>query len=167
MPSFELIPDEGLRVDLERGETRLLRELLAEMKLLLEADIPPTDPVLKRLFPEASDDPDEAAFYRDLVGNELKAGKVEALRLVTERLGTRGPVETSIPEEEWDAWLSLLTDMRLAIGTRLQVTEEKMEEELDPEHPDAPAMSVLHWLGWVQGSMLAAIQGEDDDGYSE
>lgn len=167
MPSFELIPKEGLRAEFERVETRLLRELLAEMKLLLEADIPPTDPVLKRLFPEASDDPEEAALYRDLVGSELKAGKIEALKLVTERLGTRGPLKTSIPEEEWDAWLSLLTDMRLAIGTRLQVTEEMMEEELDPEDPDAPAMSVLHWLGWVQGSMLATIQGEDDDDYSE
>ncbi len=167
MPSFELIPDEGLRVGFDRIEARLLRELVAEMKLLLEVDIPPTDPVLERLFPQASDDPEEAALYRELVGSELKAVKVEALRLVADRLGQRGPLETSIPEEEWDAWLSLLTDMRLAIGTRMQVTEAMMEAELDPEDPDTPAMSVLHWLGWVQGSMLAAIQQEDEDGHFE
>jgi hypothetical protein len=167
MPHFELVDDEGLRAHFDKTEPQLLRELLAEMKLLLEADIPRADPVIARLFPDASDDPEEAETYRDLVGEELKANKVEALRVVTARLGKRGPLRTSIPENEWDAWLALLTDMRLAIGTRLQITEEKMEQELDPDDPDAPAMSVLHWLGWVQGSMLATIQQEDEDDYFE
>jgi hypothetical protein len=51
----------------------------------------------------------------------------------------------------------LLTDLRLAIGTRLDVTEEKMSDDIDPDDPEAAALSVLHWLGWVQGTILEAI----------
>lgn len=154
MPTFEWIADEGLRVELTRDEAELLRELLAEMDRLLNADIPRTDPVRRRLFPDAYEDPKDAQMYREMVGDELMEAKREALRQVKERTGTSGALVTSIPAEEIPAWLSLLTDMRLAIGTRLDVTEEAMESELDPADPDTPAMSVLHWLGWVQGSML-------------
>jgi hypothetical protein len=62
-----------------------------------------------------------------------------------------------LDEEEVDRLLALLTDIRLAIGTRLDVTEERMAAELDRDDPDAAALSVLHWLGWLQESVIAAI----------
>jgi hypothetical protein len=37
------------------------------------------------------------------------------------------------------------------------VTEEKMSGDIDPDDPEAAALSVLHWLGWVQGTILEAI----------
>ena len=74
-----------------------------------------------------------------------------------ERLKGRGPLETSIPEDEVLAWLTGITDLRLAIGTRIDVTEEMMAADLDPKDPTAPALSVLHWLGWLQESILAEI----------
>lgn len=63
-----------------------------------------------------------------------------------------------MPPEEIDSWLSVLTDLRLAIGTRLGVSEESMLEEIEPTHPDAPAYAVLHWLGWLQETFLDAVQ---------
>jgi len=155
--SFGNVPREGLRIHLDLDEARLLRELLSEMKMLLEADLPQED-VTKRLFPDAYEDEAESRAYKDLVGDELRAAKLAALRTVSERLGRRGPLNASLPHEEVDAWLTLLTDLRLAIGTRLGVTEEKMDAEVDPDDPDARALSVLHWLGWVQGSMLEALE---------
>jgi hypothetical protein len=167
MPAFQKIPEEGIRSRFDEDEARLLRELLKEMKLLLEADIPHTDTVKQRLFPDAYDDPERSAEYRELVGGDLLQEKLAALHTVNERLGRRGSVETSIPDEEVTAWLTLLTDLRLAIGTRLEVDDETMEEDLDPNDPKAPALSVLHWLGWVQGSMLEALDiasGQGDEG---
>jgi hypothetical protein len=133
------------------------------MRTLLEADIPPSDAVLKRLFPDAFEDEEKASAYRDLIGDELHDRKTSALRTAIETLGASGPVNVALDEEQVDRWLALITDIRLAIGTRLDVTEERMAAELDPADPDAAALSVLHWLGWLQESMLAAIQDEADD----
>lgn len=147
----------GVRLSLESHEADLLRQLLKEMRMLLEADVPPSDAVLKRLYPEAFDDPAMARAYRELVGNELQARKRNALATAEETIGTRGPVDAALDDEQVDRWLALLTDIRLAIGTRLDVTEERMSAEIDPDDPEAPALSVLHWLGWIQESILAAI----------
>ena len=160
---FTKVPGEGLRVDLENDEAELLRRLTGELRLLLEADVPAGDAVKQRLFPAAYQDPDDAEEFKALVGDDLHAVKSESLRTVTERLGKSGPLVSSIPEEETTAWLTLLTDLRLAIGTRMEVDEAKMETELDEDDPEAPAMSVLHWLGWVQESMLRALAQQPDD----
>lgn len=162
MPRFTWVPGEGLRATLDRDESTLLRDLIDEMKTLLEADLPRADAVTARLFPDAHEDPEEAEAYRNLVGDDLRAAKLEALRTVSARLGERGALETSIPEDEVTPWLTLIADLRLAIGTRLDVTEEKMAGDLDPNDPDTPAMAVLHWLGWVQESMLTAMMGREN-----
>lgn len=157
MAEFSRVAGEGVRAAMEVQEADLLRHLIDEMKLVLDADIE-ADPVTKRLFPDAYDDPGRAEEFAGLVGDELRAHKAEALRVVRDRLGPRGGLAASIPDEETDAWLTLLTDLRLAIGTRLDVTEDTMSEELDPGHPDAAAMSVLHWLGWVQESLIDQLR---------
>ena len=151
-------------MELEEHEADLMRQLLQEMRMLLEADIPPSDAVLKRLFPDAFDDPEKASAYRELIGNELHDRKVAALRTAQEVVGMSGPVDAPLDDEQVDQWLALLTDIRLAIGTRLDVTVERMASEIDSNDPDAAALAVLHWLGWIQESMLAAIGDGSDDG---
>lgn len=154
-------PSGGVRFQLEGYEADLMRQLLDEMRTLLEADIPPSDAVLKRLFPDAFEDEEQAGAYRELIGNELHDRKTSALRTATETLGITGAVNATLDDEQVDRWLALLTDIRLAIGTRLDVTEETMAAEVDPDDPDAAALSVLHWLGWLQESILAAISDDD------
>jgi hypothetical protein len=61
---------------------------------------------------------------------------------------------TTLSPEEGEAWVRALTDMRLAIGTRLDVTEETMSTEPDPDDPSAAPLQILHWLGWLQESIL-------------
>jgi hypothetical protein len=156
MPEFVWVADEGLRASLDADERSLLLGLLDEMQALLgEPGL--SDPVSQRLFPDAYDNETQATAFHELVGNELRDNKVKAVRTMKERLKGRGPLETSIPEDEVLAWLTGITDLRLAIGTRIDVTEEMMGADLDPEDPDAPALSVLHWLGWLQESILAEI----------
>jgi hypothetical protein len=134
-----------------------MHQLLSEMRTLLEADLPREDEVTRRLFPDASDDPAEAEQFRELVGDELRAAKLAALNAVDEQVADNGSGELVLEPGAVHGLLSVLTDMRLAIGTRLGVTEEKMGAELDPSDPEAPAWSVLHWLGWIQESVLSSI----------
>lgn len=142
---------------LDRQERDLLRQLLGEMRTLLEADLPRTDQVTRRLLPDASEDPQEADKFRELVGDELRSAKLAAVAALDEKLTGDEGGEVSLEPGAVEGILSVLTDLRLAIGTRLDVTEETMQTEPDPADPDAPALSVLHWLGWVQESILSAI----------
>lgn len=149
--------DDGIRLALDEQETGILRELAREMRLLLEADIPAEDQVLQRLFPRAYEEEDDQRSYEELIGSELRDVKREALRTVEEALGASGPLDVELSDSDADEWLRFLNDVRLAIGTRLEVDEAKMERDYDPNDPEAPALSVLHWLGWLQGTMLEQL----------
>jgi hypothetical protein len=156
MPEFVWAEEEGLRASFDGHERELLLGLLDEMEGLLE-EPRRGDIVDQRLFPDAYDDEKDAEAFHELVGNELREGKRLAVRTVKDRLKGRGAIEMSIPEDEIEAWLTALTDLRLAIGTRLDVSEEMMGADIDPEDPVGAALSVLHWLGWLQESILAEI----------
>jgi hypothetical protein len=156
---FTVTPSGALDVHLDHEEGDLLRRLREEMHALLSEGEHSTDPVTTRLFPDAYDAADEARAYKQLVGDDLRRGKLTALDELGRHLGPRGEVDVHLPPEAVDAWLTSLNDMRLAIGTRLEVNEERMSAEIDERDPDAPAISVLHWLGWLQQSMLEARAG--------
>ena len=156
--AFTRVPD-GIRVEFEEQEAGLLRQLLDEMKTLLDADIE-ADPVNKRLFPDAYESAEDSRAYRELVGDELRTSKLAALDEVRTALGDRGEVETAISEESGGTWLAVMNDIRLAIGTRNDVTEERMAMEPDSDDLDASAMFVLHWLGWLQETLLESITSE-------
>ncbi|HVM36691.1 MAG TPA: DUF2017 family protein [Actinomycetota bacterium] len=160
MPTIDREANGDLRVALEEYEAELLRRVAGEMKLLLDADIPHSDPVANRLFPAAYADLDEERDYRRMTRDDLHEAKRAALASVSEGLGEAGSVETTLASGEVDAWLTFLTDSRLALGTRLNVDEESMAREVDPDSPDAVAMSVLHWLGFLQESLLEHISQE-------
>ena len=64
-------------VDLPPEERSLLRSLPATMRLALTEGTPADDPALARLNPKAYTDNDEfESEYRDLVGNDLDAGRL-------------------------------------------------------------------------------------------
>jgi hypothetical protein len=146
----------SVTIRFSEDEAELLRRLLAEMESLLESRSD-RDPVVGRLFPRAYEKRKEEESYRSLVGDELVSTKKANLRTAGDMLGREGAAEAALSEDQAEAWLALLTDLRLAIGTRLDVTEEKMSEDIDQDDPEAAALSVLHWLGWVQGTILEAI----------
>ena len=57
------------------------------------------------------------------------------------------------------AWLRALTDLRLAIGVRLEVEEDDEEfwEELEDDDPRGPMHEIYLWLGWVQETLISAV----------
>jgi hypothetical protein len=61
-----------------------------------------------------------------------------------------------LTDEQAQAWLFALNDVRLALGTVLDVTED-MPDELPPDDPRAPHLGVYHWLTWVQDSLIHAV----------
>ncbi len=155
MPDFRPAPD-GATLVLDETETQLLRQLTAEMRALLTGSKVGNGPILDRLFPDTYEEPDDEAAYREIVGDTLMDEKLHALDTVSAALSD-GPTEVTITGEEFETWLACLTDLRLAIGTRLDVDEERMGAEIDPREPNAQALTVLHWLGWLQEGLLRSV----------
>jgi hypothetical protein len=113
----------------------------------------PEDPALARLLPDAyRDDPDAAGEFRRLTESSLRRDKVSAADRLLAALPGQGPGEVRLDAETTENWLSTINDVRLALGTRLEVSEEMAEP--DPEDPDAPAYVVYLWLTELQGVLV-------------
>lgn len=133
----------------------------------------PSDPVVLRLFPDAYRDDDEAADeFRRFTERGLREAKAGAAATVLSSLTAAGPVEPDEPSDpgrekvrltldpdEAQAWLRTLTDLRLALGTRLGVEEgdEERWEELADDDPRRQVHDVYDWLGWVQETLVRAL----------
>jgi Domain of unknown function (DUF2017) len=140
------------RLRLNDAERALLRMLHAELRMLLDE---PSDPDLQRLFPPAHEDPEREAEYRGLVGDQLLDGRTRALETVERALEGE-----TLSAEEADAWLRVLNDLRLILGTRLDVTEETMLQELDRDDPKAQELAVYGYLSWLQEQLVAALAAD-------
>ncbi len=163
---FEL-RGEGVLVSLHPNEVELLRNVPAELQTVLSGPSSKDDPVYNRLFPSAYLDPTEESAEREwqeLVHPELLRERLAALELVTATLDRaekkRGRAEVELAPEEVEAWLHVLNDARLALGTRLGITEDHEAEEIDPSKPDAAAHAMYGWLTWLQNDLVETLLGE-------
>lgn len=139
-------------------EAGLLRKVIVEYQQMLDADRPASDPLLQRLFPNASfDDEKLNADYASLTRGELETLKREAAARALASLGGSGPWAGPVGDVDRESWLTLLTDLRLAIGVQLAVNEETMQMVPDPRDPNQWPLAVLHYLGAVQESLIRAL----------
>jgi Domain of unknown function (DUF2017) len=130
----------------ERG---LLRRLSAELEELLAAE--PEDPSLRRLRPRAYEDEEVEREFRSLMGGELESLRLENLRGLAETAG-----RDRLDAEELDRWLAALNDLRLVLGTRLDVTEDQFADGFDPSAPHAYELAVYAFLTWLQEAAIEA-----------
>lgn len=116
---------------------------------------PPQDRVLARLLPDFStDDTDLAGAMRSLHEPELVAAKDAAAAEVLDTLPDGGGrVELTL--EQADTWLAALNDVRLALGTALDVSED-MPEALPADDPRSAHLGVYHWVTFVQDALVQA-----------
>ena len=123
----------------------------------------PTDPVLLRLFPDGYADDDAAAGdFRRYTEHGLREAKTANATTVLASLtfadDTADRLEVTLDPAQTGAWLRTLTDLRLALGTRLGVTEgdEEVWDQLDADDPRRHVHDVYDWLGWVQETLVRA-----------
>ena len=138
---------------LPEEERELLRFLPAELRSLLKAE--PDNPGLRRLFPPAYDDEQDEAAFRELMGNELLDGRRRALNVLAETAKAE-----RLTAEEAQAWLTALNDLRLVLGTRLDVSDESLLEDLAEDDPRAPELALYAYLSWLQEQLVEALSSE-------
>ena len=139
------------RIQLPVEERALLRALPGQLRNLLTTS--PSDPSLGRLFPPAYPvDPENEEEYRDLVGDDLLQGHLAALQTLEDTADAE-----ELDEEQVMAWMRSLNQLRLVIGTRLDVDDESSGHLPDPTEPDAELRSVFLYLGWLQEQVVDAL----------
>ncbi|MEU2622174.1 DUF2017 domain-containing protein [Streptomyces sp. NPDC007157] len=139
----------------------------------------PSDPVLRRLFPDAYGDPERlpdtsqeaeeqqahSAEFRRYTENDLRAGKRESALAVIRSLDALAPVGEGgavlkLAPEESRQWLGALNDLRLAIGSRLDITDEDDTDllyRLPDEDPRKPMVMAYLWLGGLQETLVTTL----------
>ncbi|GGT27629.1 DUF2017 domain-containing protein [Streptomyces purpureus] len=187
--NFEALPGGGAAVALDEVEISILRSLAVQLlELIGPGDEPaqgedplaalfaegpserPTDPALARLFPDAYGDDDEelraaAAEFRRFTENDLRSRKRDdALAVVRSLDGLsaagEGGAVLKLTHEESLRWLGALNDLRLTIGTRLEVTDEDEMGELyrlPDSDPRKPMVMAYLWLGALQETLVETL----------
>lgn len=188
---FEATPGGGAAVALDEVEIAILRSLAVQLlelvgpgdepaegedplaSLFAEGPSePPTDPALARLFPEAYGDEDKelreaSAEFRRFTENDLRTRKRDDALTVVRTLDTLTPAEDggavlTLTADECRGWLGSLNDLRLTIGTRLEVSDEDEGQDgslyrLPDSDPRKPMVMAYLWLGALQETLIETL----------
>ena len=134
--------------------------------------MPPDDPVLRRLLPDAyRDDPDDAAEFRRYTEQSLSAAKVSNAELMIGSLVDGGlsfdesdhestqQVEVELDAKTVQAWLRSLTDIRLSLAVRLgiETDEDAMLVGASEDEAISAMAEIYDWLGYVQESLVTSL----------
>jgi Domain of unknown function (DUF2017) len=149
---FSPVPGGGVEVHLHDSIRGLLGRLCDQLEELLQREHPASDPAMARLFPAAyPDDPLRELEFERMTGDDLTRGRLASLRTVRASLQTE-----TLDEARSLAWLGTLNDMRLVLGSRLDVTEESTAADFTSED-DAGTFEIYQLLGGLQGQLLYAL----------
>lgn len=186
---FEALPGGGAAVPLDEVEISILRSLAVQLLELIGpgetapkgedplAELfregpsePPADPALARLFPNAYEDGDEklreaSAEFRRYTENDLRDRKREDALAVVRSLDTLDVAGGSgavlkLTADEARHWLGALNDLRLTIGTRLEVRDDDENEalyRLPDSDPRKPMVMAYLWLGALQETLVETL----------
>lgn len=114
----------------------------------------PEDDVLLRLLPDAyKSDKQASDEFRRFTERSLRELKVTRARFVLENL-PEPDQEVFIKSKDFESWLTVINDVRLALGTRVGINDDDQENELTGEEETDHAKDIYAWLTWLQSNLL-------------
>ena len=144
----------GYVVRLPSAEREVLGSLPQMLRSLL-SEGNHEDPALRRLFPSAFLDDEEAtAEFDSVVRDDLMEQRLAAIETLERTAGS-----DRLSEEELSAWLAAVNDLRLVLGVRLAVTEESTPEEFRADPETERAYALYAYLSYFEEEMVEALAG--------
>lgn len=158
MKPFRFVRGGDVVARLDPAEAGVVGLLLDQLEQLLDADADDVrgDAVMARLLPDGHrGDPELATDYRELTESSLRSGKADDLATVRASLPAAGG-EVRLDSDQAAAWLRSTNDLRLALGTRLDITDDtEPPEEITGDEDQQ--LAVYYWLTALQGSLVDAL----------
>lgn len=152
------------QLHLDAVEVALLETLFAELAAVVADDSDADDPVVARLYPAGYQaDDDEEHEFRSLTRDSLRSDRLARIAACVQDLDggadRQRPADVDIADPQTgDRWIKVLNDLRLALGTRLGVTEDDPADDTDDD-PEHQSRLVYHWLTAVQDSVVTSLPG--------
>jgi len=138
-------------VRLPAEEREMLRAVPAQLRELLDGELDAPD--LRRLFPPAyEDDADRQAEYRSLTIDDLTERRREAIHVLEETVDAG-----HLTEEQLTAWLGVVNDVRLILGTRLDVTEDSYTRPPPQDDPRFAQFALFSYMGFLEENIVEAL----------
>jgi hypothetical protein len=160
-------------VELLRNEAAVPRDDVDPLEAMMDFSGPttePEDPVLVRLFPTAyRHDEEAAAEFRRFTEGTLRDGKATGAATIIDTLEDAGlppelgdqkvVIDVELDESAALVWLKSLTDLRLALATRLEVEQddEAFWRALPEDDPRSQAHDIYEWIGALQETLVDAL----------
>lgn len=127
----------------------LLVDLGNQLDDMLDSDLPE----LRRLFPTAyANDEERDAGYQILARSTLTDQRRAAIETVR-----RTADSEVLTEDELTDWMALTNDLRLVLGTRLDVSEDDDGSTFDPDTPEAHLLEIYHLLSVILHEIVTAL----------
>lgn len=144
----------GFDLRISEPEREVLMTLPGTLRaLLLSGD--GDDPALRRLYPSAfTDDEEASAEFDSIVHDDLLHQRLEAIDTMERTLGAE-----HLTEDELLAWLAALNDLRLVLGVRLAVTEEATDADFAGDPEAEGAYELYRYLSFLEEHVVAALSG--------
>lgn len=140
------------RLSFDDEEQELLRGICKQMRELMQVG---GDAVV-RLFPPAYlDDPEREQEYEELMHDDLQRSHEEALSTLESIVGM-----DEVDETQLNGWTRALNDMRLVLGTTLDVTEDLDISTLPDDDERLPGLYLYQYLSYLQGESVDALLGD-------
>ncbi|MCB1291475.1 DUF2017 domain-containing protein [Mycolicibacterium sp.] len=169
---------------LERHEVELLRNMATSVQQMLDErqssapsdpleqitgiragnSAPPENTTMRRLLPDFVKDGAEAAAdtsnsaLRSLHEPQIIDGKIAAAQRLLDTLPDGGG-RLELTEEEAEAWTAAVNDIRLTLGTLLQIGPDG-PDRLPSGHPMAAHLEVYQWLTVLQEYLVLGLMGK-------
>ncbi len=118
----------------------LIRKVSEELREVLLVNDPEAT---RRLYPTAYPDDDEMnAEYQEMVHDQLLMQRLDGIDELQATID-----DDVITLDTADAWMSTINQVRLVLGTRLDVSEEEMV--VDEDDPEAQGIVIYQVLSYV------------------
>jgi hypothetical protein len=111
------------------------------------------DPALARLFPDGySEDEHASADFRRFTEQDLRQQKIAALNDVRQAIQANAN-PTLVSALQAQSWLKALNDLRLVLGTRLEISDDN-DFDFDS---DEPGIHLYNYLTYLQGTLIDSL----------
>jgi hypothetical protein len=140
-------------INLQDHERETMLDLVGQLETVLSSGL--DDERLRRLYPTAyNENPEHDAEYQGFMRDELTQSRAASIATVREMLSSDSPVT----ENQLGAFMMVLNNLRLILGTLLDVNED--DDEPDETDPLYGQWQLYGYLGWLLEWVISSLTGE-------